>query len=287
MSRNYKLRTLITTAMLALGGAGLGKIFEPRPSATFIVVGVVLFAFGMALQLKSISLHSRFQTKNLRKVPAATRSVLIIFLSKVHNPVPPIPFKGDLELDLGALAAEKRRQTLAGERVNYWNWEQPLRAIHHNYRNGGPLRRVILIGSRDSVEQFQDFRDNAFSSCTALKRDVALEAYFRQTKRIQTISVKPVAENGFDFEDFDELTQALADVVEQLKTDPKNPTDAKDIQIDFTGGQKPTSVVAAVVTLFSRVSNQYVATNPRDPDADVWDYDVWGYDFLPAYDPKD
>ena len=50
-------------------------------------------------------------------------------------------------------------------------------------------------------------------------------------------------------------------------------------QVDFTSGPKPASVVAAVVTLCSNVSNQYVCTNPTVRDAAEWAYDVLGYDF--------
>ena len=41
-------------------------------------------------------------------------------------------------------------------------------------------------------------------------------------------------------------------------------------QVDFTSGPKPASVVAAVVTLCSNVSNQYVCTNPTVRDAAEW-----------------
>ena len=50
------------------------------------------------------------------------------------------------------------------------------------------------------------------------------------------------------------------------------------VQIDVTGGQKPNSMVAAVITVLSEITHQYVATNPTDPDAVEWAYELWGYD---------
>jgi hypothetical protein len=290
MLKRATLRTVLAAILLVVGGAGLGKIVETPVPWWTVLVSAVLFLVGIVLQWQTVSPYRRFHTSNLRKMPAEQREVLVLFLSAIRDPLPPfVQITGDLEHDLQTLAARKREQSLAAQRIDFWSWEQPLRAIHHNRRNG-PLRRVILLGSKESVVQFDAFADQVFRKYPDLKNHVRLEAFYKTTRKIKLLdepAVRPAEQNGFDFEDFDELTRALEELIKQLCQDAAHPESPDKIQIDFTGGQKPTSVVAAVVTMFSRLSNLYVATNPRDPKANEWAYDVWGYDFREQRAPED
>ena len=80
---------------------------------------------------------------------------------------------------------------------------------------------------------------------------------------------EPIAEGGWDFERFDDLSRAVLHLVRAFK--PQRVSDDQ-IMIDFTGGQKVTGVVAAAVTFNRTIKAQYVQTNHP--------YDVISYDIL-------
>jgi hypothetical protein len=290
MMNHQFTRAAATTILLTVGGAFLSKIAEPPPvPLRRVAIGLVLFSVGLGLQLYAVSVYRRFRTSHLRKRPAERRPVLILFLSHLHGAtLPPfVTITGDLDADLQSLASAKRQQYLAGQRMDFWSWEQTLRGINHNSRLDGPLERVVVIPSKQSVLQLHEFADRVFRQYPALKEHVRLQAFVKTTRRVKDLdepAIKWAAQNGFDFEDFDEMTESLDEVIRQLL---ESNVTSRQIQIDFTGGQKPTSVVGAVVTLFSRVSNQYVSTNPRDTSADSWEDDVWGYDFQESPAAKD
>ena len=61
----------------------------------------------------------------------------------------------------------------------------------------------------------------------------------------QALELPPFETMAFDFEDFTALTDAFSRILKELKS--QNIT-ASEVQIDLTGGQKPTSVAAAAVT---------------------------------------
>ena len=63
---------------------------------------------------------------------------------------------------------------------------------------------------------------------------------------------------GFNFEHFDELSDALAYLLRKFR---RGKFTDSDIMIDFTGGQKVTSVVAAAITFNRSIKAQYVQTN--------------------------
>lgn len=275
-----RIAPLLVALLLTFGGAGLGKTFDnPMPRGA-VVVGIVCFCSGLWLQLQTESIYRRFELRHLGKVPAERREVLVLSLSYLFGPaVPPsVSLSGDLDADLADLAERKRQQFLNDEKYAFWRWEQPLRAIQHQLKDGGPLKRVILICSPESVNQARSFYGEVLRKYPALD-GVRCEVFLNNTRSllpVEALQANTATENGFDFEDFDGLTAAYEDLLETLK---REGVKARDVQIDFTGGQKPTSVVAAVVTLCSNASNQYVTTNPADPQAAAWSYEVLGYDF--------
>ena len=73
---------------------------------------------------------------------------------------------------------------------------------------------------------------------------------------------------GWDFESFNELSDAMWLLCKNFR---KQGYAEKDIMIDFTGGQKVTSVVAAAITFNRKIKAQYVQTS--DPWK-VLSYDV-------------
>lgn len=78
----------------------------------------------------------------------------------------------------------------------------------------------------------------------------------------------PMLEGGWDFERFDDLSRAVLHLLRVFK---RQRVRDDQIMIDFTGGQKVTSVVAASVTFNRTIKAQYVQTN--EPYA-VISYDI-------------
>jgi hypothetical protein len=67
-----------------------------------------------------------------------------------------------------------------------------------------------------------------------------------------------VTQGGWDFEQFDDLSRAVLHLLHDFKQ--RRVRDGQ-IMIDFTGGQKVTSILAASVTFNRTVKAQYVQTN--------------------------
>lgn len=196
--------------------------------------------------------------------------------------------RGDLGNDIEALRRAKD-DPKPGKRRTFWSWEMPLRAIRHNL--GLPhrpiLNQVILIGSDREErphagpgggERFGSvFQAGAFEQL--LRRygeleHVQVQLLVRATGLREHQLIRPSAfdgslHRGFDFESFDQLADALLDLLDILA---REGVPEHHLVIDLTGGQKPTSVAAAAVTLNRAVETQYVRTNP--------DYEVIGYDIV-------
>jgi hypothetical protein len=73
---------------------------------------------------------------------------------------------------------------------------------------------------------------------------------------------------GWEFERFDDLSRAVLHLIREYK---RQNVSEHQIMIDFTGGQKVTSVVAASVTFNRKIKAQYVQTNPPH---EVVSYDI-------------
>lgn len=287
LARPESWQLIVPALCYALGGAAVGLLLDPnRRSWPYAVATIALFVVAVFFHLQPIAQRRRF-LNTLGKRPAGRREILVLPLSHTRDILPRnLDLSGRLADDLAALAEAKRQASLTGQPAQHWIWEQALRGIHHHTRDGGPLRRVILLGSPESVEQLHQFRNEVISRYDELKQ-VSFEAYYQYDGKIHVLDSpdhQHHRQNGVDFEDFDELTRAYDRILSGLERDGARPD---QIQVDFTAGQKPASVVAAVVTICSDVSNQYVATNPRDRQAETWMYDVWGYDFWELRRPGD
>lgn len=143
-----------------------------------------------------------------------------------------------------------------------WNWQQQIRAIQpHIVDPEKQLLRLHLIGSTGggSLEHLD--------SC-----EKWLGGYLPGVKITKD-------ESGVDFNDFDAVVQHIQKIIDEQKKEGKGKvklTD-KDIVIDVTGGTSMASIAAASTTLNTRVTFQYVQTNPP---REVHAYDV-------AYLPHD
>jgi hypothetical protein len=223
------------------------------------------------------------RTRLLRNEVAPRREHLILFLSHVipghiqYTDGIPDGFQptGDLETDLEKLVELKRATK------EKWPWEMPLRAIAYQLgdtESPGILRGITLVCSTESVRQVDQFGRILRGHYGHLLADIQVKALIKKNGRLQqrdcglpepdqtTIGL---TEEGCNFEHFDDLSQAILGLLSDFK---KGGIQDHQIIIDFTGGQKVTSVVAASVTFNREIKAQYVQTNHP--------HQVIGYDIL-------
>lgn len=221
------------------------------------VISVILFV-ATAMWLYRVR-QRLFQprTRFVRNEIPEKREHLILFLShldisrgKLRDGVPEgITLTGELEKDLDTLVAWKQQGK------PYWPWEMPLRGIRHHL---GRLRTVTVICSPQSILQVHWF--GQILACYEVLRDVSVRIFVQEENRsvLAVCPETPLARGGWEFEQFDDLSRAVLHLLRDLKN--QRVID-NQIMIDFTGGQKVTSVVAASVTFNRTVKAQYVQTN--------------------------
>jgi hypothetical protein len=270
----------IAGAMVALtvswAADGLRDIFEAwmRGEAVNVwmvmtrVVYVLLFMAAATWLYRMRNMLFQPRTRFLRSESPEKREHLVLFLSNLdtrrgpfHNGVPEgITLRGDLEQDLAALVDHKRQTR------QYWPWEMPLRAIRHHL---GRLQTITIICSPESLQQVHWFGQVLMSyGCL---HGVSVRVFLQDNGRpvMAECPKEPMTMGGWDFEQFDALSQAILHLIREFK---KQRVTDDQIMIDFTGGQKVTSVVAASVTFNRTIKAQYVQTNPP--------YAVISYDIL-------
>jgi hypothetical protein len=148
-----------------------------------------------------------------------------------------------------------------------WSWEMPLRAIRHHM---GRLESVTLICSKESCPQVPLF----LGICRKYNelQNVKFYTLAQKVHRTELICLSSPdmvsAYQGLDFESFDELSRSLWILLKEFK---KRGYFEYETMIDFTGGQKVTSVVAATMTFNREIKAQYIQTNSP---WDVLSYDV-------------
>ncbi len=163
----------------------------------------------------------------------------------------------DLDEDLKRLDAMKKRGTPK------WPWEMQLRALKPHI---GGVEAMTLFCSDESIKQAAAFSDlvRRYFAPTKLKVKVWAEGK-RNGERSLTEATEEVLQDysGFDFNKVDVLSSAIVDLLKYLRF--KMRLKPHEIMIDYTGGQKPVSFVAAAVTLRGEVRAQYVDTNSNKP----------------------
>ncbi len=159
----------------------------------------------------------------------------------------------DIAADL-ALMEERKKS----ERI-FWSWEMPLRAIWEHAK-AGTLEDVTVICSPQSwpqlplfikiCQQYPQFAGVRYFVLVQVHNDGQLLAW-------EDLDPSRGDYRGWDFERFDQLSEALWDLLNEFDQRGFRET---DIMIDFTGGQKVTSVAAAMITYNRQVKAQYVST---------------------------
>jgi hypothetical protein len=199
------------------------------------------------------------RTRFLQDVEAPEkRECLLLFLSdldlkrdKYNDGVPEgVPLSNDLDKDISTLETHKQSNP-------FWRWEMPLRAIRHHL---GRLQTIALVCSPESMQQVHWFRQVLTGYPSLANVSVQVLAKDNDHPVLIDCPTTPTSSGGWEFERFDELSRAVQHLLRIYLKEKK--LDEGQIMIDFTGGQKVTSVVAASVTFNRKIKAQYVQTNP-------------------------
>lgn len=239
--------------------------YEP-PVAWHIVSGmiiVMLFVFSFAKLYAHRQVFQNFRSLRQQECPRGYKGLILLLSIPIPNNFT-FPDTGDCFLELNSIRLEGKslEQDINALNARRWNWQPLLRGLEPHTHT---LEAVYVIGSKDTEEP-----DSTTGLMTTKKG--SYEEIGRAQKIIAHYCVNSPKllryPQHVNFEDFKELQAAITKGIEELHADCK--IDEKDIIIDVTGGQKPTSISGAVVTLNRDVAIQYVQTN--------YPYKVWEYD---------
>jgi len=258
MFRIFKLPWKIYRAILIAIATAIsfelgGNLITQNPKLGLIVFAIaIVFAFILYFERNAF-----LNVYLLYRHPCEPHQGLIMLVStptpqpkkindkwEVENKNTKVELSGDLISDIKNLEDAKSRGLK-------WNWQQLLRAL---VPHKDKITHIYLLGSPDPNGSYK-WLDSASE---------IIKCYVN----VEVIKYdKPV-----DFEDFDSLLESINLCINKLK---EKKIKDKDIIIDITGGMKTASVAGAIATLNTRVTFQYVATNP---DPKTGEYMVWAYD---------
>lgn len=267
---------LAALAAIALYGvaAGIHRAFDgsnPLPAPVFLGY---LFAFGLVMSglyfvredVLIIKTRSMADGAGVDRPPVRH---LIWILSSIDEKlfpgcVPAIAWSNPpkIRTDLDTLESSRLR----------WKWQMLLAAVEPHVDS---LTEITLICSGRSAEDRDEFAAS-LPQAPAAARFVG--KYKDEYKNKVTVNVWALVKGqlcevpaldetlisaettqGFNFSDFTDLSGAFSDLMKYLRFVRKIPQHS--LVVDFTGGMKPPSVVAAAVTFRGEVRTQYVDTN--------------------------
>ena len=244
--------------------------------AEWALTGISIVLFSLSAFWMYAVRQTLFQprTRFIRSEKPEPRECLVVFLSSLHidrvKSVEGVPEWFSPRWVLAEDLEELRR--LKEQSHDFvWSWEQSLRGLRYHLSR---LRTVVVICSKDSIGQVHWFRRilGQYSEFSGLDFKVCCRSN-EDSIRLEACGIDhdPITDpdKGWNFEQFDDLSRAVLHLVRQLHV---RGFPDEEIMVDFTGGQKVTSVVAAAVTFNRLLKAQYVQTNPP--------YDVTGYDIL-------
>lgn len=152
-----------------------------------------------------------------------------------------------------------------------WPWEVLFRMIHY-HRDA--LQRVILVCSQQTIVDAQLFGQIfcRFVANAQWPERPQLEVLIPRRGSFATVGTDYTfrPEDGFDFhDDFARISQAIQHEIGALEQEGYRKS---EIAIDFTGGTKVTSIVAAGLTFNNSIQAQHVRY--RNGDLQVVGYDM-------------
>lgn len=230
-------------------------------SETFSLLKIIYVIVFIGSAYLTYWLKNNFFKIHVLHKPPEKRKHLVLFLSNLQknlaesNGIPDwIKLSNDINKDIRALEEHKENSPPLR-----WSWEMPLRGIRHHL-NPMKLETVTMVCSNESILQVQWFL-NICRQYDQL-RNVTFYVFAKKDDRPEIICTSPATTinltQGFDFENFEELSDAMRNLLKVFKE--KN-YDEKEIMVDFTGGQKVTSIVAISMTVNRKINAQYVQTN--------------------------
>lgn len=222
----------------------------------------------------------------LRRISEKTfesRRHLVVFLSRVQSGAWPDVIAeptDNLASDIEALQAKKRKgETLmiGGRAAPFWSWEPLLAAIGAHAGHGAGLETITVIPSsaakpEESTISLVPWLVTVLARYKAELGPTSVRAWIPGAEAPLGLlwgcsPFNPAGRRGVDFENFDELCQTLDGLLRHFG---RAGIAEEDLAIDITGGQKPTTAVAALCTCNSLAVAQYVQTNdpwtPRQYD---------------------
>ena len=285
MTFTAALKTVLPWWVLAGGiglhGAGsqsLELIDELPHSWIWVAVFVIYIAILMMATFKLTALvhHHAPEYRNEIKSSGAPRRTrhLIVFLSLLRGMDATrgqlsklVDFEGSLKEYLDIVEAAKDWTP----RVQ-WSWQPLLRGIQHHAIVDGANLTLTVIGSRlaterGSVQQIDWLKD--ILSRIPETAAVTIQAWgLNSEKPIPGSALATIdAGQGLDFEEIIEQQRVLRRLLKYLANQG---VPAAEVTVDVTGGQKPTSIVAALASCNTENQAQYIQTNGT--------YDAIGYD---------
>lgn len=202
----------------------------------------------------------RPRTRIIGRNKTEERSHIVFFVSKLSDTIVKsqgIPAGVEISSDLPADIRKITELKLANN-MPFWPWEMILRGLNQHWNT---IAGATFICSEDSIKQVHLI----VNICSKYKFPRLPRFYLLVKDTIAGYDLVPLSApcsevqfKGIDFEDFDELAVALEVMIHRLREESYT---EKDIMIDITGGQKPTSAVAASVTFNRSIKAQYVRTN--------------------------
>jgi hypothetical protein len=247
------------------------EIWIRGEEVTFSFVNFVYIVFFFVVvvwfyRVRHTILQPRTRFLHDREIPEK-REHLVLFLSELDltkgrysDGVPEgATLSGDLDIDIAALEAHKKSNP-------HWRWEMPLRAIRHHM---GRLKTIVLVCSPESIKQVHWFRQLLGRYSTLANVSVWVLSKENGKPTLIDCPTTPLSSGGLSFDSFDELSSGMRYI---LRRYGQRRVSEDEIMIDFTGGPKVTSVVAAAITFNRNIKAQYVQTNPP--------WNVVSYDIL-------
>lgn len=173
---------------------------------------------------------------------------------------------------------------------NVYNWLMPVLSVEYHLApmddKAGPksvLEQASFIFSKSTVKEgsvnnaqcFAWLMEDIFKIYYGVSEEELEFSWFKPSSKNEKPELKTLFCSateagtqgqyiGIDFESYEECSDSIRHLTESLSI-----YETRNIVIDFTGGQKTTTMAAVLATTNSDVKSQYIGTN---------DYEVYGFD---------